>query len=395
MIIKKCPNCKNNIQLNEVRFPGGVNDRGGIVFFCQKCNQSLYLTISNPSESTVNNGGYEVDCWDNEIETQHSFLSQYPDAKLADEGLMVSGDIKKRIYEFDYNSPHLYFCHKCNSEIETLAQSTLYFQRNNIKMSYQNLMNNMLAQGKREYSKLIIELTSNCNCGENINFFWHKEFKANGDFNLNYRELHLINTSCGIHGNKIDGIAPKSECKKILEKLVTRWNILQSHTIIATPFIGHQWMDENQIKELWDWIINYLDPKKSTLITRTATYNKYKKICAKSGIDLDLLENYGIGNKVIDDFTKKQDFHAKIYVGYSSNSAEVLMGSFNLLDGPSVENICFKNISYSQLIDNYISKMKIQIEEPKSIGREFVLHMSQGSDSELICSEKRLSEIYG
>lgn len=134
-----------------------------------------------------------------------------------------------------------------------------------------------------------------------------------------------------------------------------------------TPFVGHQWMSKEEIIELWDWLKNYVDPKKTTLVTRTATFNKYKKACEDKGISIDLLDNFGINNPVIQDFTKKQDFHAKIYVGYSDVHSEILMGSFNLMNGPSMENISFLPSKYDNFTDNFISPMKITIAEPGNI----------------------------
>jgi len=57
--------------------------------------------------------------------------------------------------------------------------------------------------------------------------------------------------------------------------------------------------------------------------------------------------------------TKKQDFHAKIYIGANDKFAEVLSGSFNLLRGNSVENISFSRMSIEKAVNRFIEPMNI------------------------------------
>ncbi|MDN3672986.1 hypothetical protein QWY99_07975 [Flavobacterium branchiarum] len=47
-------------------------------------------------------------------------------------------------------------------------------------------------------------------------------------------------------------------------------------------------------------------------VTRTATYNKYKKVCEEKGICIELLVKYGLNYSIIQDFTKKNQIDAEL-----------------------------------------------------------------------------------
>ena len=86
------------------------------------------------------------------------------------------------------------------------------------------------------------------------------------------------------------------------------------------------------------------------------------------GLDHAFLEEYGLENKIISADTKKNDFHAKFFIGLSSTSSEVLSGSANLVTGPSVENTSFKKHTREKLDSKYINPLNIalpKIEEKK------------------------------
>jgi hypothetical protein len=129
-------------------------------------------------------------------------------------------------------------------------------------------------------------------------------------------------------------------------------------------------MKDDEILELWEWITNYLDPNKSIFITRRATFNKYKNVFEKNkGVSLEFLEDYDLDNKVISNFTSKQDFHTKIFTGFSAERSEVLSGSFNLLKGSSVENLAYNKYNANIFKNNFIDKLNIPIdlEKPEDV----------------------------
>lgn len=360
MEIIQCGWCKNNIRLNIVHFSGGINDHGGMIVECEKCNKNSYYQCENPAESDIVLGGRKIDSWDNEIEDQDDFVKKtYHEIRKAANSLKIVGELPKRSFTFNYNAPHVYFCNKCGHEIESLANNDFNLKRAKIEIEFRNMMNYILANRVPDIEDLYITTKGKCNCGHDIILVYHTKFKPNGNLTPNYSELSFIDTSDSIISQNIDGVASKSDCISVLEKFLLRWSGLMNKIIIATPFVGHQWMQDEELIELWDWIKNYSDQSKTVLITRTAAINKYKKVCKEKAIDIDFLSFYGINDRLIEEMTKKQDFHAKIYIGANDKFAEVLSGSFNLLRGNSVENISFSKMSLENTISKFIDPMNI------------------------------------
>lgn len=367
MIIKKCTHCNNNIRIRSVKFMA-MNDYGGIIVECRKCRKSSYLKTINPAQTAILKGAKKIEIWDDEITSKEEVIEKYDGIKELSGGLLVIGDLEAREYQFNFEAPHIYHCSSCKKEIESLIKSVFVKQTDKIAKEYNSLMNFILANSRHESENLVVELDVQCSCGNAFTSYFHKKFQPDGKPIDPERDLHLIGTNMPILKGSIEGIMSKNDCKIILEKFIIRWNAIYPRLLIATPFVGHQWLSKEEIVELWNWIKNFLDPKKSTLVTRTSTYKKYKEACHEAGISLDLLEEYGLNNPIIQDFTKKQDFHAKIYSAYSTENVEMLLGSFNLMDGPSVENISFQSIDYKTFTNRFVNPMNIPIVNPTPMG---------------------------
>lgn len=366
MIVKKCSHCDNNIRIHPVKFPV-VNDIGGLIVQCEKCEKFSFFETINPVETSISKGGKKIDTWDIEVNTKENAISKYPDIKELREGVLVIGDLEEREYEFNFKSPHIYHCSNCGNEVESISKNALDNDSENIVNQYNSLMNYFSANHRACHENLVIEIKAVCVCEQQFVSYWHKKFIVDKKSIIPQKDLFLIGTDMPIRSSYIDGILSKNECKTILEKFIIRWNAIYPRLLAVTPFVGHQWLSQEEIIELWGWIKNFLDPEKSSLVTRTATYNKYKKACEAKGVSLEILEKYGLNNTIIQDFTKKQNFHAKIYVGYSSENTEMLLGSFNLMDGPSFENISFKSTDYNTFIKKFITPMNINLVAPTAI----------------------------
>lgn len=115
---------------------------------------------------------------------------------------------------------------------------------------------------------------------------------------------------------------------------------------------------KHQLQEVWDWLFENLDPDKTTILTRGATWERFKSIQKDSGLDFDLLKRYGLEDAVVSGGASKQDFHAKFFAGMSADQVEVLSGSANLVRGPSIENITFNRMSFDRFNSKYLEVMK-------------------------------------
>lgn len=204
----------------------------------------------------------------------------------------------------------------------------------------------------------------------------------------------MFGTNFKIDSLDLDRICAKTECIEILEKFLVRWNFIYPKVLIATPFVGHQWMKDEDLLKLWDWIVNNLDPLKTIFITRKATFNKYKKTFEKStGISLEFLEDYDLDSKVISNYTSKQDFHAKIFAGLSQEAAEVLSGSFNLLKGKSVENLAYNKYEGTTFMQNFIAKMNLPVELDK-LQESACLIIEKDNINSFVSRQTQMSSIY-
>jgi hypothetical protein len=158
---------------------------------------------------------------------------------------------------------------------------------------------------------------------------------------------------------------------QLLEKLVIRWHLTADQILIAAPFIGHQFMGVEDKRKIWDWLIQNLDPRKATLLTRKATFTDFKKTLAAEGLDYEELKGYGLEDRLISSGVNKQNFHAKFYVGLSEDVTEVLSGSANLLRGPSIENISFSRSTGAEFAAHYLEKLKAKIPLSPVNGRQY------------------------
>lgn len=368
-LILKCPNCQNNIKINRVKF-SMENDFGGIIVECEKCKENSFFKIYNPMESHIVSGGIKIDYWDNEIQSDSDVLNKYNNIKKLEKGILVKENINQRELFFDVNKENIHYCKNCDNSIEQLVYSELDKNQSSIISEYSSIIS-VYYKGYCNPKYIVVKLPIQCTCGFKDESILYTNFSDTTTFRKNgVDELLLIGTENHIESTKIDRIGTKTECIEILEKFILRWNFLFPKILIATPFVGHQWMKDNEILELWEWITNYLDPNKSIFITRKATFNKYKKAFEKNnGVSLEFLEDYDLDNKVISNFTSKQDFHAKVFIGFSNENSEFLCGSFNLVKGNSFENLAYTRYSANIFKKNFIDKLKIPInlEKPEDV----------------------------
>jgi hypothetical protein len=180
-------------------------------------------------------------------------------------------------------------------------------------------------------------------------------------------------TGCSLEG-RLAGLFTKTQVMAILEKLLIRWHLTSKAIVVASPFVGHQFMKNEQKMEIWEWLLALLDPNKAVFITRGAQFSSYKTLLKEiDGFDHHLLEEYGLESKLVSANTKKQDFHAKFFIGMNDEVCEVLSGSANLLKGPSIENIAFKAITPQKCEANYLNKIDVQLPKTSAPSKHHLL----------------------
>lgn len=129
---------------------------------------------------------------------------------------------------------------------------------------------------------------------------------------------------------------------------------------------------------IWEWLLRMLDARITVFVTRSASWKAYREAMEKTGLPVDILEQFSLENNVVSAGQSKQDFHAKFYVGMSDDWCEVFSGSANLLRGPSMENTSFRRMSRETFNQRYLARMALKDPLPapefKAVERSLVMY---------------------
>lgn len=349
----KCPHCTYPNSYDEVYFQV-CNDFGSWDVSCESCSKNFGIKIMNPNESAMRLNYL--------INRRVINNSNVVGLMYAQDIVEYNFDLNKLHLKFNYDGEALYKCSSCDFNIELAAKQALRNDFDKVKKEYSNAINYTLANRSPDYKFLIAKLNFNCNCGREHYAKFYCNFLLNGTMQEEIDEYLLADITGADLSNSIDGLYSKTDIMNFLEKLLIRWNLLANQVIIATPFVGHQYLKREDKMAVWTWLLNMLDPNKAIFITRTATFNSYKSVLDDiAGLNHALLTDYGLENKIIESNNKKNDFHAKFYSAIFSSKVEVMSGSANLVSGPSIENVTFKEINNTRYIERYINPLNLKL----------------------------------
>ncbi len=77
-LITKCPKCNNDIEIDQRWTPGGLNDYGGYILQCLKCNHIFSLHIGRDIiDSCVISGAKQIDQYNDEHSNKEEILKKY------------------------------------------------------------------------------------------------------------------------------------------------------------------------------------------------------------------------------------------------------------------------------------------------------------------------------
>lgn len=379
-VVVKCtnPTCQTNIQLSIGKVPFGINDSGGWVLECNSCQTKFPYKVKNPTDySSVDSGAKILDSWDNEIENskaevlkKHN-LENFPDDFHFDNLLFVqTGEYEKPT--FSDIEENIFFCPQCNTHLEPIAYAKLTTKLESINQAIRAYMNYYFKGRAGSPDSIIVIANYKCSCKYETKLVLYKNFKERELPITNEHELILIDVVGANFELTVDGIYNRDSCLEVLQKLLIRWQVYYNRVFLAAPFIGFDFKNsEEQRIELWNWILKNTLPDKTTLLTRKATFNSFLEGSTNTGLDINVLKNYGLLNPTVEELTEKKalfkrDFHAKFYAGFDRKSSEVLVGSFNIHEGGYVENIHFKKYDFGDFFSKYILRMGV-IFDPRII----------------------------
>jgi hypothetical protein len=74
----KCPGCDNDVVIERNWTPGGVNDSGGYVLQCEKCDRIFAFHLGKDiNDSRVLRGAKKLDTYDDELGNKDTVLGKY------------------------------------------------------------------------------------------------------------------------------------------------------------------------------------------------------------------------------------------------------------------------------------------------------------------------------
>lgn len=355
----KCPHssCTQTIEFHEVKFDV-INDKGEKIIECSSCGKTSKIICLNPSEneSYIKSGAKEIRTIDYDVELPSDYLH-------ATDIVVFTENFFDLNHSYDLNFLPLYKCKCGQCELEKLAYKA--FEKN---------WNEHLCIEISKYYTIDIK-GYGCN-PENavikVNFLSDCGNEYSGIFYTNYTEfLEYDQFRLGSIPNaeplvdRISRTFSKKDAMEILKKLIARWGLFYEKILIISPYIESSYARKGKIKDtLFSIIEQFPKNKDATIYTKTQTINVFKKAVSESfDIGYDFLENYELSLPAIDSSKKINNSHAKLYIGVSRDKAELLSGSANLAEGPSLEVLDFKNLRTDQLNDRYLND---HLKEPLS-----------------------------
>jgi len=350
-----------------------VNDKGFWEVECQKCEKIFIIKIINPKESSLS-PNYLVK---KRIEG-NSYASELC---FAAEVIQYNFDLNRQALHFCYETLPLYNCVNNGNNLELAARLCLEKNIDKIKSEYSATVNYCLANRCPDYKFLAIHLKVPCACEKTHFATYYCDFQMTGNIQSGIDDYLLADVSNSDIESDLEGLFSKKDIMFFLEKLFIRWNLISDQIIIAVPFVGYQWLPKEDKLAVWNWLFSMLNHQKTVFITRHKTLSGYKSVLEDiEGLNHAFLAEYGLENKIVSADTKKNDFHAKFFIGLSKEKCEILSGSANLVSGPSLENITFKVHEREKCDAKYLRRLNVNIPDAAIGNRIWILIYHDGND---------------
>lgn len=355
-----CPNCGAPHAYTQVRFRGGINDDGGWSVSCSKCSFAFMMKVTNPFESQAR---FKVD---NRFEGDDAL----PKLPFCTEQVLHDLPASDFAPSFDYAGAALYRCPETGINLEHAALAALRVNFESVTQAYRLAENYLCSKGTFRGENAAVHVNVPCSCASRHTATFYTHFPI--DFADRGIEAYLLADISGTNvADRLEGLFSKSDIMSFLSKLLIRWHLTCDQIIVASPFVGHQFDKQEEKLNRWSWLLSRLAPERATLITRSATFSAFRTL-NDGDVTYDLLKRYGLENKIISANVKKQDFHAKFFVGLAPEGCEVLSGSANLVHGSSIENITFSSMSKERCEERYLNVMNVNLPAPRPRSEQYV-----------------------
>lgn len=369
--VANCPRCRTSHPYVDVKHPM-VNDPGYWVVQCSGCGEPFCIA-----------GLHDVfDSYGTRILILARGEGDVTEAEhpVAHEVARHNLDLNELSVVYDYDACPLYEC-TCSRALDTPALRQLEKEIGAINMQYRYRIHYAI-KGRFYAQYVVAKVNLACECGAAHEATFYRRFIIDPNQPpLKAADFVLADVSGAQLADALDGIRSKDDAMDLLAKLVMRWNLLADQIMIASPFIGHQFLPQEKQMVIWEWLLSMLDARITVFVTRAASWKAYREAMKKTGLPVDILEQFSLENKVVSAGQSKQDFHAKFYAGISDDWCEVYSGSANLLRGPSMENTSFRRVTRETFDQRYLARMALKeplpAPESKADERSLVMYQSE------------------
>lgn len=356
----KCSNSSCNFvyQFQDIIHPL-VNDRGYVVFKCPNCG--------NFTKTKVNN----IDIYD----SHSNFVRAYELDKYTDDIIemdSIDDDFKSEdkisVENKIWDTESIEFYRRCQTVIDQNS-GKISEELKNIEHVYLASIN-----CARDIEKLCFKINI-----EGQDCLLIKRINSERDFTTD--NLVFVGTNELKIKSLANGVYDRDYCYNILDNALRRWNVLSNLIVFVSPFIGFDYKTDKydeQIIKYWRWLDEIIDIGKTIFVTRKKTINRLKEALNNKERTYDVLKEWDALSdllKVAAEYNgKKKDasksrvqtlgdskFHAKFYAGIIDETVEVLMGSYNIHQGKSLENITFLRYPINEFQQKFLDPFKIKI----------------------------------
>lgn len=349
--VAKCPACGCPHHYINLKHPF-VNDPGYWEVRCSHCAHTFCIPNLYDVHDSYAAAGVTI---------ERRIEGDADDSKcpLAAEVAVYRLQMNQLTLDYALDSRALYEC-DCGQALDCAAYAQLDSELPSVQDVYQNCVNAALKGAfKATYVTVIVDI--DCLCLRPHQATFYAAFSDDpGRDPPTTRDFVLADVSGVDLTSVLEGVRSKDDAMDLLGKLLMRWNLYADQILIATPFVGHQYMPPDKQLKIWEWLLAKMDPRIAIFLTRATTWSSYRTLLADSGLPLDLLESFGLENKIVASGHTKHDFHAKFYAGIAANWSEVYSGSANLVRGPSMENTSFRRMTREVFEGRYLQPLALK-----------------------------------
>lgn len=339
----KCPACEaivefsealtREMEIRENLVVPALDEPGWARGQCRACSSAFTVRVQNPDLTQFREGadklGYEFD-------PTALAVAELP---LISERINVEDKVAPRSYGYNISGLSLYVCEACGRDLDSAAFANLESKLPAISKAYWGYINWWIGKGhgpSPENTMIRTELL--CECGRHLTSFFYCQFNEAAYIDPNATSLANIIGAKSLSRRIKPRVYTKDETMNFLDKLLVRWMLAFDSIYVVSPFVGHQYQDDEVLVTQWLEIVKRLDHRKAHLVTNANQLTKFKAAFEKvTKVSYDDMVALGLGSESINTMQRLKRSHAKMYCAVSDKHCELFIGSGNAVKGPSTE----------------------------------------------------------